>query len=125
MSTIDRRISPDGVVRYRVRVPLNGARTVSKTFQRRTDAQKWAQKIEVAIRQDQYAITPMSRRKTLGDLIDRYVLEVLPRKPKTATLQKRQLRSGAGNWATCFYAQMILSARPTLCRRKVSVAPHH
>ena len=91
MSTIERRVSPDGVVRYRVRVRLNGARTVSKTFQRKTDAQKWAQKTEVEIRQDQYAITSMSRRKTLGDLIDRYMKEVLPRKPKTAPFQQRQL----------------------------------
>ena len=91
MPTIERRVSPDGVVRYRARVRLNGARTVSKTFQRKTDAQKWAQKTEVEIRQDQYAFTPMSRRKTLGDLIDRYIEEVLPRKPKTAPFQKRQL----------------------------------
>jgi len=71
MSTIDRRIAPDGGVRYRVRVRLNGARSVCKTFQRKTDARKRAQKTEVAIRQDPYAISPMSRRKTLSDLIDR------------------------------------------------------
>ena len=100
MSTIDRRISPEGAVRYRVRVRLSGAHTISKTFQRKTDAQKWAQKTEVAIRQDQYAIYPMSRRKTLADLIDRYVVEVLPRKPKAIVVQKRQLaiwRKGLGH----------------------------
>jgi integrase len=96
MPTIDCRISPDGAVRYRVRVRLNGARTVTKTFHRKTDAQKWAQQTEVAIRQDQYAIMPISRRKTLGDLIDRYIKEVLPRKPKTAPFQKRQLEIWRG-----------------------------
>ena len=59
MSTIERRISPDGVVRFRARVRLNGVRTASKTFHRKTDAQKWAQKTEVAIREDQYAINPL------------------------------------------------------------------
>jgi hypothetical protein len=34
-----------------VRVRLNGAHTVSKTFQRKTDARKWVQKTEFAIRQ--------------------------------------------------------------------------
>ena len=92
MPTIERRVTPDGVGRYRARVRLRGARTVSKTVQRKTDAVTWSQKTEVAIRQDQYAINPLSRRKTLGDLIDRYVLEVLPRKPKTARFQKRQLQ---------------------------------
>ena len=91
MPTIERRFSPDGIVRFRVRVRLNGARTASKTFRRKTDAQKWAQKTEVAIREDQYAINPISRRKTLAELIDRYVVEVLPRKPQTAPFQKRQL----------------------------------
>ena len=66
MPTIERRVSPDGVVRYRARVRLNGARTVSKTFQRKTDAQKWAQKTEVAIRQDQYAINAHVAPEDLG-----------------------------------------------------------
>ena len=91
MPTIERRVSPDGVVRFRARVRLHGVRTASKTFRRKTDARQWAQKTEVAIREDQYAINPMSRRKTLSELIDRYVLEVLPRKPKSAPFQKRQL----------------------------------
>ena len=91
MPTIERRVSPDGVVRFRARVPLNGASTASKTFRRKTDAQKWAQKTEVAIREDQYAVNPIPRRKTLAELIDRYVSEVLPRKPKSAPFQKRQL----------------------------------
>ena len=93
MSTIERRISPDGVVRFRARVRLNGVRTASKTFHRKTDAQKWAQKTEVAIREDQYAINPLSRRKTLAELIDRYIEEVTPRKPKSAPFQKRQLEA--------------------------------
>ena len=100
MPTIERRVSPDGTVRFRARVRLHGARTASKTFRRKTDAQKWAQKTEVAIREDQYAVNPMSRRKTLGELIDRYVSEVLPRKPRTAPFQKRQLeiwRKGLGH----------------------------
>jgi integrase len=91
MPTIERRVSPDGTVRYRARVRLHGVRTASKTFDRKTDAQKWAQKTEVAIRQDEYGIDPAWRRKTLAELIDRYIDEVLPRKPKNAKCQKRQL----------------------------------
>lgn len=118
MSTIDRRVSPDGVVRYRVRVRLNGTRTVSKTFHRKTDAQKWAQKTEVEIRQDQYAINAISRRKTLGDLIDRYIKEVLPRKPKTAPFQKRQLEVWRKELGHALIADVtparIVAARQTL-----------
>ena len=91
MPTIERRVSPDGAVRYRARIRLHGNRTASKTFQRKTDAQKWAQKTEVAVRQDEYGINPVSRRRTLADLIDRYVDEVLPHKPRNARVQQRQL----------------------------------
>ena len=45
-------------------------RTAQASFNRKTDARKWAQKTEVAIREDQYAINPMPRRKTLGELIE-------------------------------------------------------
>ena len=93
MSTIERRVAPDGTVRFRARVRLYGVSAASKTFHRKTDAQKWAQKTEVAIREDQYAINTMSRRKTLGELIDRHIAEVLPRKPKSAPFQKRQLET--------------------------------
>jgi hypothetical protein len=91
MATIERRISASGTERFRARVRLRGNRFTSKTFDRKTDARKWAQRVEVAIRQDQYDIHAISRRKTLGDRIDRYCMEVLPRKPKTAPYQKRQL----------------------------------
>ncbi|MFO1307677.1 MAG: hypothetical protein U1F64_04445 [Burkholderiales bacterium] len=84
MATIERRVSPEGTVRYRVRVRLHGNNTVSKTFVRKTDAQHWAQKTEVAIRQEEYQIDPPWRRKSLADLIDRYIAEILPRKPRTA-----------------------------------------
>jgi hypothetical protein len=51
----------------RARVHLNGAGTVSKTVQRKADAQKWAQETEVAIWRDEHAITRISRRTTLVD----------------------------------------------------------
>jgi len=41
MPTIERRVCPDGTVRFRVRVRLHGARTASKTFHRNTDAQSY------------------------------------------------------------------------------------
>lgn len=93
MATIERRVSPEGTVRYRVRVRLHGNNTVSKTFIRKTDAQNWAQKMEVAIRQEEYQIDPPWRRKSLADLIDRYIAEILPRKPRTAPYQRTQLNA--------------------------------
>ncbi len=44
------------------------------------------------MREGRYFKAPESKRKTLADLLDRYIAEVLPRKPKSQKQQARQLR---------------------------------
>ena len=46
MPTIERRVSPDGIVHFRARVRLHGNRTASTTLHRKTVAQKWVQKTD-------------------------------------------------------------------------------
>jgi integrase len=91
MPTIERRVSPDDIVSYRVRVRLRGARVVSATFARLTDAKRWAQSTESAIREGRYFKTAEGARHTVSDALDRYAREVLPHKPRTAPFQRRQL----------------------------------
>jgi hypothetical protein len=91
MPTIESRIAPDGAVTYRARVRIKGARQVSSTFTRKTDATRWGHATEVAIREHRYFKSSASKHYTLADAIDRYVREVLPRKPRTAKFQARQL----------------------------------
>jgi integrase len=91
MPTIERRPRGDGSERYRARVRLHGAASVSETFPNKTEARRWAQKTEAAIREGRYFKHESARRHTLGEALDRYALEVLPRKPRTAKYQARQL----------------------------------
>jgi len=65
---------------YRVMVRLKGHPPESATFSRKTDASKWAQDTESAIREGRYFRTAESRRHTLADLVDRYQAEVLVEK---------------------------------------------
>jgi integrase len=44
------------------------------------------------MREGRHFKTSLSKRKTLGDLIERYIVEVLPTKPKSMNAQGRQLR---------------------------------
>lgn len=77
--------------RYRAQVRMRGHKPVSANFERLTDARQWAQGIESAIREGRYFSTAEAKRNTLGDLIDRYIADVLPHKPRSAASQKQQL----------------------------------
>lgn len=92
MANIEKRISDDGKASYRVKVRLKGHPIQSATFERKTDAAKWAQSTESAIRENRHFKTTEGKRHTLAELIDRYAMAVLSRKPKSARDQLRQLQ---------------------------------
>lgn len=67
---------------YRVMVRLKGHPTESATFTRETDAARWAQDTESAIREGRYFRTAEAKKHTVAELIDRYQAEVLSEKPQ-------------------------------------------
>lgn len=81
MAAIEKRTAQDGAVSYRVKVRLKGKPTQSATFERLTDARKWAAATEAAIREGRHFAKTEAKRHTLADMIDRYVRDVLPGKP--------------------------------------------
>lgn len=85
MAAIESRRTDDGSLSYRVKVPLKGHPAATGTFQRLTDAKRWAQSTEAAIHEGRYFKTAEAKRHTLGALVDRYIKEVLPIKPKNAS----------------------------------------
>lgn len=101
MANIEKRISEDGKTSYRVKVRLKGCPVQSATFERLTDAKKWAQSTESAIRENRHFKTAEAKRHTLAELIDRYIKDVLSIKPKSARDQVRQLewwKEGIGSY---------------------------
>lgn len=93
MAMIEKRKGKDGKERYRAKVRVKGRPAQSKTFTRLTDAKRWAQKTETAIRDGKHFPKRESEKNTLADLIRRYTEEVLPHKePKLAYEQKTQLK---------------------------------
>jgi integrase len=52
--------------------------SISKTFINKADAERWAKQIEVDMQKGSYTNLVLAERTTLGELIDRYIAEVLP-----------------------------------------------
>ena len=78
MPTVEKRTGSGGVTsRATVRV-LH--RTHTKTFKRLTDAKRWAQSTEAAIREARHFPKAEAQKHTVRDMIDRYRTEVLPKK---------------------------------------------
>lgn len=82
MATIEKRTNRKGDTSYRVKVRLKGFPEETATFERLTDARRWVQQTESAIREGRHFKTSESKRKTLGEMIDRYIRDVVPHKPK-------------------------------------------
>lgn len=93
MAVIEERTTAEGKRAYRVKVRLKGSPTVTATFDRKTDAKEWAKKTEAAIKEGRYFKTTEAKKHTVAELVDRYIEEILPRKPKSVIGQTRHL-----NW---------------------------
>ena len=109
MPTFETRTTPDGTTTYRAKVRLKGARQISASFARKTDAKKWAQDTESAIRDGRYFKSSAAKRYTFAEAVDRYVREVLPDKPRTGPFQKRQLDWWRAELGPLFLADVTAS----------------
>lgn len=110
MATIEKRIADDGKVSYRAKVRIKGFPVQTSTFERKTDANKWAQDTESAIRNNRHFKTSEAKRHTLGELIERYIRDVLPTKPKSKEKQTAQL----GWWKSEIGSYALADVTPSL-----------
>lgn len=90
MATITERRTERGKRHYQVKVRLKGYPPQAATFRRKKEAERWAQATEAALRERRYFKTAESERRTVGELITRYMREILPTK-RSARSQRAQL----------------------------------
>ncbi|MCB1784202.1 MAG: site-specific integrase [Alphaproteobacteria bacterium] len=91
MASIEKRIDGQGDISYRVKVRLKGYPVQSATFQRLTDAKKWAVHTEASIREGRHFKHAEAKKHTLAELVDRYIAQIIPQKPKSGGDYKYQL----------------------------------
>ncbi len=83
----------DGTNGWHVQIRLTGHPPATETFDRKTDAKNWAQRVEADMKAGRYSLTAESKRHSLVDMIDRYLQDVLPqKKPSTRRSQGGILR---------------------------------
>lgn len=101
---IEERLGSDGKVSYRAKIRVKGYPPQSGTFARLTDAVRWRQQVEADIRRGKYFQTVEARKHTFGELVDRYIKNILPRKPTSEKKQTAQLlwwKEQIGNRLLC------------------------
>lgn len=123
MANIEKRETGDGKTSYRVKVRLKGYPVQSATFDRLTDARKWAQATEAAIREGRHFKTTEAKRHTVAEMIDRYTREVLPKKKGQAIGTQAPHYAW---WKAKLGAYTLADVTPTLlaeCRDKLAAEP--
>jgi len=91
MASIKERKDKEGRTHYHVQVRIKGHPPQYASFKRKTDAERWIQNTESAIREGRHFKTTQAKKHTLGELIDRYIQSVLPNKKKSEQKQTAQL----------------------------------
>ena len=66
-------IKPGG--RYQAEVRLKGHPTLSATFDRKTDAKAWIQKVEADIRCGRHQLYSEAKQHTFGEAVKKYLKE--------------------------------------------------
>ena len=109
MAYLEKRTAKDGSVTYRIQVRLKGHPIQCATFERLTDAKKWASATESAIRQGRHFEVSEAKKRTLAELCAKYRAEVFPR------LRSHQTRAVHLDWWEAkLGAYLLADIRPAL-----------
>lgn len=92
MGSVKERKDENGkIIGYHVQIRIKGTPPQYASFKRKTDADRWIQQTEAAIREGRHFKTTEAKKHTLGALIDRYISDILPTKKKCEERQGSQL----------------------------------
>ena len=109
MATIEKRVGKSGTT-WRVRVRRLAGPPLTKSFERKADAETWARGIEHKLDTGEHVATTEARKRTVGDAIDQYLTVTLPRAKhrKNADEQERLL----GVWRELLGTRALVTLTP-------------
>ena len=92
MGSIKERKKKDGTATYYAEIRMKGSPPQFESFRTRSQAKQWIQKIETSVRDGKHQLGSAERKRTLSDLIGKFVDEVLPQFPHRVRAQTTLLR---------------------------------
>jgi len=99
MATITKRQTVDGKAYYTAQVRLKDCKPQTATFQRITDAKKWVQDTESAIREGRHFKTAEAKKHTVSEMLEKYCSEYLPNnKDKIYSPKEQKERKSRLDW---------------------------
>jgi integrase len=124
MPNIRERKDSSGKVTYTVQIRIKGQPPQSATFDRKTDAKIWAQKTEADIRAGRYFPTAEAKRRTVEQMIDKYMEELLPHRGRDRQTVEGQLQWWKNQLGSYFLAdvtpQMVADCRDRLVKENIN-----
>jgi integrase len=119
MATFEKRRKSDGSVSIRAKVRVKGYPIQSTTHPNLAMAKRWAAQTETEIHEGRYFKKSEAQKRTLGELVDKYIADVLPTKERaTAKIQRPQLewfKAEIGNYSLSDVTPALLGE----CRDKL------
>lgn len=99
--------------KYQAKIRVKGHPPVSETFERKTDAAKWARNTEKEIEDGIYFKTLEARKHTLAELVDRYIEDVIPHKYSKKPDQEK-VKTRLKWWKAKIGSHLLISVTPSL-----------
>ncbi|MDR1826563.1 MAG: site-specific integrase, partial [Rickettsiales bacterium] len=113
MASIEKRIGKNGDISYRALVRVKGFPTQCQTFLAKKKADEWAERTEISIKDGLHLAVVESRRRTLGEAIDRYIKDVLPTKHRVDKETIRQLAV----WKELLGGYALIAVKPDIIKK--------
>lgn len=125
MATIVERKNSKGVISFQVKIRIKGRPAITKTFSRLTDAKNWARDTESDIKRGINFGHIYMQKYTLGQLIDRYLKDELPKRnsgKKTYESMLKWWKDKLGDYyASDITPQMISKYRDELQKHPIEI----
>lgn len=123
MAVIQERVKKNGKISYTVIIRLKGHPTVTKTFDRKTDAKEWANSAETKIKEGVNFPKRKLQKLTMNDLIDKFIELELPKKKEKAQKEFKRALDWFRDEIGELFVRNITSATLVECREKLARKP--
>ena len=110
MASIRERRRTDGSHYFQAQVRVKGHPPQSVSFDRKTDAKRWADQTEAAIRQRRYFHDFEAQRHTVAEMLDRFAQDEVPKRPR----QRKDLLSHVAYWRVEIGSYLLSELTPAV-----------